>query len=294
MVETCLSCQSSESKEAIRLHDHLVSKKLFVIQECVNCGFRYIKNQPPAVTAYKYYETEEYVEHSDAADGFINSIYHQARKWMLRYKFRLVNGFGLDKKIIDFGTGTGYFLNYMKENGFDVTGIEISDKARKFGQENFGLNIYHPDKIFDDSFETGFSYATFWHVLEHIYNADEVLQRLHQLLADDGKLVVALPNYHCIEEKFYKEYWNGYDVPRHLWHWDKKSFSLFAERQGFRIMKTKILPLDPFYNCLISESYRKKKLAHILIPFIGGASLVRGWINNDKASSVVYFLEKIK
>ena len=37
-----------------------------------------------------YYETEEYVEHSDSSAGIINTVYHQARKWMLRYKLRLI------------------------------------------------------------------------------------------------------------------------------------------------------------------------------------------------------------
>ena len=292
MLETCIECQSNVNEEAIRLHDHLVSKKLFVIDHCKNCGFRYIKNPPDESEAYKFYETDEYVEHSDSADGFINTIYHQARKWMMRFKHNLINKHGKKQRILDFGTGTGYFLNYMKSRGFDVTGIEISEKARKFGKEQFGLNIYPPSEIFEESFPKEFSYISFWHVLEHVYEPQKVIGRLRDLLTDDGVMVVALPNYKCLEASVYKEYWNGYDVPRHIWHWDESSFRKFAENCGFKVTKTKILPLDPFYNCLISESYRKKKWAHILIPFIGGASLVQGWMSHKRASSIVYFLQK--
>jgi len=288
----CIVCQSEAHQEAIRIHDHLVSRKVFVVDQCNHCGFRWIINPPKEVEAYKYYETEEYVEHSDSSDGLINLIYHKARKWMLRYKHNLVNNLGRGKKILDFGTGTGYFLNYMKSRGFDVRGIEISDKARSFGQINFDLQIHHPNDIFDEGFPKGYNYVSFWHVLEHVYEPDRVLRRLKDLLADDGAIIVALPNYKCLEAHIYDEYWNGYDVPRHLWHWDKESFTKFARKCGYKVTKTKILPLDPFYNCLISESYRKKKWAHILIPFIGFASLVQGWMKTDKASSIVYFLEK--
>lgn len=293
IVEKCIVCQSKETVEAIRLHDHLVSKKLFVIDECQKCGFRFINNPPPESTAYKYYETEEYVEHSDSSEGIVNSIYHQARKWMVKYKYKLINDHGRKTRMLDFGTGTGYFLNYMKSRGFSVTGIEISEKARTFGRTNFGLDIYHPEKIFESDFPRDFSYVSFWHVLEHVYEPEKVLRRLKDLMTDDGVMIVALPNYKCLEAKTYKEYWNGYDVPRHLWHWDKSSFTAFANKSGFKVTKTKMLPLDPFYNCLISEGYRKKNWAHILIPFIGTASLLHGWLKKEKASSIVYFLEKM-
>lgn len=292
IVETCIVCQSKESKEAIRLHDHLVSRKLFIIDECSNCGFRYIQNPPPESSAYQYYETDEYVEHSDSSEGLVNNIYHKARRWMLKFKFNLINDHGRAKRMLDFGTGTGYFLNYMKSRGYDVKGIEISEKARTFGKENFGLDLFHPEKIFDQDFANDFSYISFWHVLEHVYNPQRVMKRLRELMTDDGVMVVALPNYRCLEANVYKEYWNGYDVPRHLWHWDQASFHRFAELCGFKVTKKTLLPLDPFYNCLISEGYRKKNWAHILIPFIGIVSLTRGWLNKDKASSIVYFLEK--
>ena len=272
--------------------DHLVSKETFELRHCDKCGFRFISNPPPVTEAYRYYETEEYVEHSDSKTGLVNSIYHYARTWMLRFKHGLINKESRTKKLLDFGTGTGYFVNAMKTRGYEVAGIEISPKAREFCKTNFDIDVRDPQRLYNDDFPTGFGYVTFWHVLEHIYDVDKVMSRLHDILADDGMVVVALPNYHCLEEKVYKTYWNGYDVPRHLWHWDKPSFTRFAEKHGYVVKKTKILPLDPFYNCLISESYRKNKLAYLLIPFIGGLSLIRGWLSHARASSVIYFLEK--
>ncbi len=292
MLETCIVCQSKKKKEFMRIHDHLVSRKLFILSQCDDCGFRYIKNPPAPEEAMAYYETEEYIEHSDSSEGFINGIYHKARSWMLPYKYHMLHRLDRKSKILDFGTGTGYFLNYMKSRDYEVTGVEISDQARGFGIKNFGLDIRSPEQIYHDDFPRDFGYISFWHVLEHVYEPVRILKRLRELLDDKGVLVIALPNNKSLDAKIYKEYWAAYDVPRHLWHWDKHSFKLFAEDIGFKLIKTKILPLDPFYNSLISETYRKNKWTRILIPFIGAASLVQGWMNHGKASSIVYFLEK--
>lgn len=292
LLETCIVCGSNNNKEAIRVHDHLVSHKLFIISACDDCGFQFVKNPPSEDEAMSFYETEEYIEHSDSSEGLINGIYHKARSWMLPYKYKMLHKLGRKAKILDVGTGTGYFLNYMKSRSYEVTGVEISKQARDFGIKTFGLDIQSPDDLMKADFPKGFGYASFWHVLEHIYEPRKVLKRVHQLLDDNGVLVVALPNNKSLDAKVYKEYWAAYDVPRHLWHWDKESFTKFAEGCGYKLVKTKMLPLDPFYNIIMSETYRKNKLGYILIPFVGALSLIQGWLKNGKASSIVYFLEK--
>jgi len=248
MIDTCIVCGESAASKVMTIQDHLVSKEHFDLVACDSCDFRYLRNAPPEEEAGPYYETEEYVEHSDSSEGIINTIYHQARKWMLKRKHNLVDRHGLNKSILDIGTGTGYFLNYMKGRGFETLGLEISDKARGFGQSEFGLDIRSPQDLFGDNFPKGISYVTFWHVLEHIYNVKDIMDRLHEVLADDGRIVVALPNYKCLEAQHYKDYWNGYDVPRHIWHFTKDRFTVFALRHGFEVERTDMLPLDPFYN----------------------------------------------
>jgi len=291
-VDRCIVCEGQEGKLSIQVADHLVSHEVFDLHKCPNCGFVYIHNPPSPSEAMRYYETEEYIEHSDSQEGIINKLYHKARSIMLPYKQKMLDKYNLPKKILDFGTGTGYFLNYMKGEGYEVTGIEISDQARSFGKENFGLDIYHPDELYNADFPGGHSFISFWHVLEHVYEPRRILMRLHDLLTDDGVLVIALPNHRSTDAGAYGDHWCAYDVPRHLWHFDHDSLQKFAESCGYRLEKTKMLPLDPFYNSLISASYKKNIGARILIPFVSGASLVRGWMDSKKASSIIYFLRK--
>jgi len=292
MTASCLVCGSRNTHLESVVPDHLVSHESFDLYQCDDCGFKYINNPPSVEKIAKYYATEEYVEHSDSKAGIINGIYHYARKYMLWHKYKLLESYGCKKRILDFGTGTGYFLHYMKSKKYETIGIEINERARRHGTEKFGLDIRAPKQLLTSGFPGKYGYVTFWHVLEHIYNVDEVMSRLHELLLPEGKLIVALPNHNCFEAKVYSKYWNGYDVPRHLWHWDMESFTRFVEKHNYKIVETKLLPLDPFYNCLISESYRKSLLGYLMFPLFGSWSLLKGWLNHAKASSIIYVLQK--
>ncbi len=292
IVDRCIVCEDEKGKLHIKVRDHLVSQEVFDLHKCPTCGFVYIQNPPSPDEAMRYYQTEEYIEHSDSQEGIINKLYHKARSIMLPYKQRMLARYDLPKKILDVGTGTGYFLNYMKEEKYEVTGIEISDQARNFGKKNFGLDIYHPDELFKENFPGGYSYISFWHVLEHIYEPRRVLMRLHDLMLPEGIIVIALPNHQSMDAGAYGDSWCAYDVPRHLWHFDHDSFKTFAESCGYRLEKTKMLPLDPFYNSIISATYKKSIMSRIMIPLVSGAALAQGWMNSKKASSIIYFLRK--
>lgn len=292
MINQCILCGSNERKKEMSISDHLLSKETFTLVSCSSCGFKYLSDPPAAADAGAYYESEDYIEHSDSAEGFINSIYHKARSFMLPKKYSMFVEDKLPTNILDIGTGTGYFLRYMRERGFDTLGVEISDKARSFGVEKFKLDIRSPEEMLLADFPSGHSYITMWHVLEHVYNANEVMSRLHQLLADDGKVVIALPNNDSPDAAKYKEDWAAYDVPRHLWHFTYATFAAFAEKHGFVVSETKVLPLDPYYNSLISATYKQSTFDKLTAPIFGTYSLLKGLMNHKKASSIVYILKK--
>ena len=75
--------------------------------------------------------------------GLTNKLYRIARNAMLRRKRNLIyRATGLRTgTILDIGSGTGYFAETMKEAGWKVKGIEISEKARKFSNAHFGVDI---------------------------------------------------------------------------------------------------------------------------------------------------------
>jgi 2-polyprenyl-3-methyl-5-hydroxy-6-metoxy-1,4-benzoquinol methylase len=293
-ISTCPVCGSPEFEFShyLNVPDWLVSKENFELKKCGNCSFIFTANAPLLENAGPYYESEEYVEHTDTNKGLIYGVYHQARKLMLKFKLSNIRSYSKSTKLLDIGSGSGYFINYMKQNGYNVSGVEISDKAVALCKDKFDISVNSPTEFLAEKLPKDFDIITMWHVFEHVYSFNEYFDILHKSLKENGHVFVALPNPNCFEAKHYKNYWNGFDTPRHLWHFTPKTFKQFAEGHGFEMISMKRLPLDPFFNAMVSSSY-KSGLKFLPYTFtIGLISFINGLINRDKASSLIYILKK--
>ncbi|MGB1039164.1 MAG: class I SAM-dependent methyltransferase [Bacteroidia bacterium] len=291
-LSNCPVCNNNTFTDFLEVKDWLVSKEPYQIKECNSCGFRFTQDAPSQEHIAPYYNSEEYVEHSDTKSGLIYSLYHQARKKMLQYKLNKIKKLTDDKALLDIGSGSGYFLNHMKQNGYDVTGVEISDKAVALCKSKFGIDANHPSKFLGKELKGPFDIITLWHVFEHVYTYDEYFALFDEYLTKDGHLVVALPNCNSTDASFYKEHWAAYDVPRHLWHFTPDTFEKFASRRGFQLIKKHRLPLDSFFISMVSASY---KSSFTFLPFtlaVGFASWFISLFDINRSSSLIYVLKK--
>jgi len=293
--QECFVCGQANFKTLVTPKDHTVSNETFVVVECTNCQFRFTQDVPTEDTIGPYYASESYISHSDTKKGLINRLYHFARNYMLNSKRNLLNKHikSQDKKLLDIGAGTGYFLHTMKQNGWQVTGVEPDDQARAFSQKQFELDVYPLDNLYQLEPQS-FSMISMWHVLEHVHRLDDTLAQIRHLLKEDGTLIIAVPNSDCLDAQKYKEFWAGWDVPRHLYHFTPKSMERLMENHQFTIVEKKLMPFDPFYISMLSEKYKTNSSGLIGGMLTGLQSLIVGWSNTDKASSVIYVIKKNK
>ncbi|MBR9859900.1 class I SAM-dependent methyltransferase [bacterium] len=291
-ITQCPVCGQNDFKLFLEAKDWLVTKEPFSIYQCTSCTFTFTQDAPAPESVGRFYDDVNYVEHSDSDSGIIFKVYHQARKIMLKQKLSMLKKTSKGKRLMDVGSGSGYFLNHMQQNGFECLGVEISETARALCKTKFNIDALPPEDLTGGRIDKKFDLITLWHVFEHVYTYDEYFKAFDQLLDKDGKLVIAMPNYHCLEASYYKKFWNGYDVPRHLWHFDDKTFTKFASDRGFSVKKIYRLPLDPFYNSMVSAEYKPKFTFLPWTVFIGFMSFIRGLVDKSKASSLVYVLDK--
>ncbi|HXB13295.1 MAG TPA: methyltransferase domain-containing protein, partial [Bacteroidia bacterium] len=129
----CPVCNSTSFTPYVECIDYTVSKDKFQIVQCA-CGFRFTNPRPEEAEAGKYYQSEDYISHSNTKKGLVNSLYQFARKFTLKRKLKLVQQVSGKQNgaLLDMGCGTGEFLNTCKENGWKVEGIEPSPEARAF------------------------------------------------------------------------------------------------------------------------------------------------------------------
>jgi SAM-dependent methyltransferase len=291
--EVCPLCSSNDIKLKLRCIDHFTSGREFPVFGCRSCGFSFTQDYPEEDEITKYYESDDYISHNDAAKGFSNKLYRIARRIMLRRKRDLVTRVtGIrNGTILDIGSGTGYFAATMKEAGWQVKGIEVSEKAREFSKSKFGLEIISPGQI-SSMQSAGFDCITLWHVLEHFHDPFKYISEIGRMMKPGSFCLVALPNSNSYDAKHYDKFWAAWDVPRHLWHFNPATFRIFCEKSGLILKEIKTLPLDVFYISQLSEKYAGSSM-----PFLRG--IVRGKIfafstlfHKSRSSSVIYILRK--
>ena len=147
--ESCPLCSSEMISLHFRCTDHFISKESFEIFRCSSCGFLFTQNYPDENEIHRYYESDEYISHSDTSAGIINKVYHLVRQLMLKRKRGIIKKItGLKQgSLLDVGSGTGHFASLMKRSGWNVKGIEINEKARNFSQSAFNLDVIAPEEI---------------------------------------------------------------------------------------------------------------------------------------------------
>lgn len=289
---SCPLCDSANIKAFFHCKDHTVSGESFELFRCSDCSFLFTQDIPEETAIGKYYESEDYISHSDTAKGLVNRIYHFARQWMLGRKRKMVGSLGSGKTLLDLGTGTAYFPDHMQQHGYQVTGVEVSAEAREYAREKFGLEVLPPETFLSATDQQTFDFITLWHVLEHLHDLGAYMTRMRAALKDDGHMLIAVPNHWGYDAVHYKEYWAGFDVPRHLWHFNPATMERLAAKNGLKITSMKRLPLDPFYNALLSEKYLGHSPGLLRGGLVGGWALLKSLGKVEQSSSITYILQK--
>ena len=128
-------------------------------------------------------------------------------------------------------------------------------------------------------------------MLEHLQELDKYFAMFNTLLKPDGVLIIAVPNFKSYDAEVYKEFWAAYDVPRHLWHFSRKSIKELGAKVNMDVLETVPMKFDAYYVSLLSEKYKSGTMNVI-------KGIWNGWVSNWKArrsgeySSLIYVLKK--
>jgi SAM-dependent methyltransferase len=287
----CPGCKSKNFPPVLKAKDHLVSGEIFQISECNECHLRFTNPIPDETEIGKYYQSQDYISHTNTSEGFINKIYQLVRSVTLLNKKNLIQKAAKLRagKIMDIGCGTGEFLNMMHKAGWNVSGLEPDEGARRLANSNYQLQISPPDKLFELS-ENSFDVITMWHVLEHVHRLDDYMDQISKILKPDCTLFIAVPNYTSFDANHYNHDWAAYDVPRHLYHFSPQSMIKLLDRFHFKLEKMKRMPFDSFYVSMLSEKYKNGNIVKAF--WVGLMSNWKALFNTEKCSSGIYIITK--
>ena len=163
-------------------------------------------------------------------------------EWLVTF-FRFLRAFWIylifkPKSVLDIGCGRGYTLYFLKRYfKIDrVTGTQVSYPAFKCATEKIGPNV-HLNDLLDIDFQDVKQYdvITLWHVLEHLENPDGYLDKIRELLSDNGTLFFQIPNLSSWTRRMTGKYWLSWDIPYHLYHFNLKGIERLLARHEFKV-----------------------------------------------------------
>jgi 2-polyprenyl-3-methyl-5-hydroxy-6-metoxy-1,4-benzoquinol methylase len=235
-----------------------------------------------------YYKSEAYISHTDASKTLFDKAYQFIKGINIKHKIKLINSLDIaEKKILDIGCGTGDFLNACKKNNFEVFGVEPNEKANQIANKKIGDKLV---KNLNEISESTFDVITMWHVLEHVPNLEEYISQIKKLLKPSGYLIVAVPNFKSFDAVYYKQFWAAFDVPRHLWHFSKKTIQTLFSRKQITIIKILPMYFDSFYVSVLSEKHKTGKNNLAKAFGVGLLSNLKA-IRSKEYSSLIYVLK---
>jgi len=267
----------------IKVTDHSVSKESFDLLLDEELQLLKTFPQPSLDNLPSYYESEDYISHTDSKRTLFEKFYHLVKSNALKNKVNLITNENPQKgNLLDIGAGTGDFLIQAKQAGWNCIGIEPNEKAKNIAVTK-GVSFTNTlEELEDNSFDT----ITMWHVLEHVPDLENQIKTLKRLLKPNGTIIIAVPNFKSFDAKHYKSFWAAYDVPRHLWHFSKVSIQKLFNKEGLQLKKVKPMWFDSFYVCLLSEKYKTGKMNFITGFFYGFLSNCSGLLKKEYSSHI--------
>ena len=265
-----------------KVRDYSVSKEIFELHHNPEYDLLITFPKPSIEKLPSYYESEDYISHTDGKRTLFERMYHLIKNIALKNKVKLINAQSEKGTLLDIGAGTGDFLVVAKKEGWQTTGIEPSEKAKGIAV-NKGVKFAESLSSLENN---SFDIITMWHVLEHVPNLEEYIIELKRLLKPTGTIVIAVPNFKSFDAQYYGKFWAAYDVPRHIWHFSKTGIEkLFSEKE-LRLVEVLPMKFDSFYVSLLSEKYKTGKMNFIKAFFVGLKSNSNGKQTKEYSSHI--------
>ena len=216
----------------------------YTVVECRNCKLVMVNPQPDESTLRPYYE-ESYFDKrtdrgydnyfSDALKKQINSIYLKNLYDLNFMMFERTILSGPVPRCLDIGCAAGYFVELMKQRGWNAEGIEISKKAASFGIDQLNLKIHNSDFLETDL--TGeYDLITLWASIEHLRQPFDVMSKASSKLRRGGRMILTTCRYGILA-KMRGTSWRYMNVPEHLFYFSINNMKQIAEKTGFGVIK---------------------------------------------------------
>jgi len=212
----------------------------FTVVKCATCNLMRTNPRPTPETIGFYYPDDYGPYVGTQVDGTKSTSAIKRLLKPLINRFFNINSQRVPQliqgRMLELGCASGSYLDHMSNKGWDVQGIEYSEKAAKSAAE-LGYHVHagpletapDPDRPFD--------LIVGWMVLEHLHDPLTCLVKLREWIKPGGYLVLSVPNVNSIDFRIFKEYCYANHLPNHLFHFTPKTLSELLKTSGWELEK---------------------------------------------------------
>jgi SAM-dependent methyltransferase len=215
----------------------IVFRKIFEeqVRQCRSCGFVYTSPRLPPDFLEKYYARDyrlEGLEVPNSLEEFLGDGYKDI--WSSKERdLDVVLSVKRKGRLLDVGCASGALLWLAREAGFEVKGVEIGQGAAKFARGVLGLDVFLGQLEQAHFRDREFDVVTMLHSLEHLPNPRRALREIHRVLADDGVLVIVVPNLASWSAQKNGASWKWLQPQNHYSHFTPETIAHMGSLEGF-------------------------------------------------------------
>jgi SAM-dependent methyltransferase len=233
-------CGCERASLLFRQTDRLyrTTQKQFAVLRCGQCGLARLDPQPSRDELRCYYPETYWFAPDPSLVGRLEEWYRRAvLRGHVRFMERALRSSSARGPVLDVGCGGGLFLGMMRRRGFRVVGLDFSREAAAVAWRHQEVPAVVADLEHAPFRPASFAGIAMSHVLEHLPDPCVYLAAAHRLLAPDGRLVIHVPNAASLQAELLGRWWNGIDVPRHLFDYRDRDVERMLDTMGFEVVR---------------------------------------------------------
>jgi 2-polyprenyl-3-methyl-5-hydroxy-6-metoxy-1,4-benzoquinol methylase len=230
-----ITCNLCDSKDYTVVFESNVAQKNQIVR-CKDCGFMYANPRLVAPDCFQVptFDPQWVLTHSDkrfSKESLQVRDYQSTRTFLDRY-------YPQKGKLLEIGCGFGYLLDFFKQQGWDVTGVEPLKAGCLHAKTKFKIEVV-PTIVEDAGFEdNAIDVTLMMHVIEHVPDPAGTLKEIYRILKPGGLLVLETPRYDTWTFKILGKRERSLSCNGHIYFFTGNTLQAMATKVGFQVVKS--------------------------------------------------------
>jgi SAM-dependent methyltransferase len=139
------------------------------------------------------------------------------------------------RAFLDIGCATGMLLAHMRNQGWEVRGVEVCRESAEYGKKRRAVDIFVGTLEEARLPDASVGVVHFSHLIEHVPDPRALLVEVHRVLAADGHAVVTTPNVDGFQARLFGTRWRS-AIADHLFLFSKRTLKQILTQTGFQVL----------------------------------------------------------